>query len=298
MIAATEARRGVVFGLLAYGSWGFFPLFFKALAAVPPLEVLAHRIVWSALFLLAYLGARGRLRDLAAVARDRRTLLTLTATTALIAVNWYVFIWAVARGHVLQASLGYYINPLVNVVLGFLCLGERLRPAQRWCVLLAAAGVTWLGVSFGRVPLIALVLAGSFGLYGLLRKTVRADAPTGLACETLLLLPAALALLLHARSTGQLVFRHAGARTDLLLLAAGPLTALPLMWFADAARRLRLATLGFLQYISPSLQFALAVAVFGEPFTPAHRVAFACIWLALALYSLDTARALRAAPSA
>ncbi|MHB8078724.1 MAG: EamA family transporter RarD [Candidatus Krumholzibacteriia bacterium] len=294
MTAAHETRRGVLYGFLAYGWWGFIALYFRAVQTVMPLEVLAHRIIWSALLLLLLLAARGRLRDLATAVRHRRTLLTLAASTALIAVNWYVFIVAVTTGHLLQASLGYYINPLVNVLLGFVFLGERLRTAQRWSVLLAAVGVAWLGASFREVPVTALVLATSFGLYGLLRKTARADALTGLAFETLLLLPAAALFLGRAHAAERLAFLHREARLDLLLVAAGPITALPLLWFANAARRLRLATVGFLQYLSPSLQFLLAVTVFGERFTPAHRVAFACIWTALAIYTADAVRASRA----
>ena len=294
MTDATETRRGVLYGFLAYGWWGFIALYFRAVQTVTPLEVLSHRIIWSALFLLLFAAARGRLRDLAAAVRHRRTLLALAATTVLIAINWYVFIVAVTTGHVLQASLGYYINPLVNVLLGFIFLGERLRAAQRWSVLLAAVGVAWLGASFREVPVVALVLATSFGLYGLLRKTVRADALTGLTFETLLLLPAAALFLLRAHAAGQLAFLHRGSGLDLLLVAAGPITALPLLWFANAARRLRLATIGFLQYLSPSLQFLLAVTAFGERFTPAHRVAFGCIWTALAIYTVDAIRAARA----
>lgn len=291
---ATEARRGVLYGVLAYGWWGFIALYFRAVQAVTPLEVLSHRIIWSALLLVLLLAARGRLGDLAAAVRQRRTLLTLAATTVLIAVNWYVFIVAVTHGHLLEASLGYYINPLVSVLLGCLFLHERLRTAQRWSVLLAAAGVAWLGASLRVVPGVALVLATSFGLYGLLRKTARADALTGLAFETLLLLPVAALLLLRASAAGQLAFLHRDGPLDLLLVAAGPVTALPLLWFANAARRLRLATVGFLQYMTPSLQFLLAVTVFGERFTPAHRVAFACIWTALTIYTVDAVRAARA----
>jgi len=285
-----EARLGVVYGLLAYAWWGFVALYFKAVANVPALEVLAHRVVWSALLLLVFVAIRGRGRDLRGIARDRRALLTLAGTAALIATNWYVFIWAVAHGHLLQASFGYYINPLVNVLLGVVFLGERLRTPQRWSVALAVVGVAWLGVSYRQVPLVALTLATSFGLYGLLRKTARADALTGLTLETILLLPLALAFLLGEHAAGRLVFLHGDRATDLLLPTAGVVTALPLLWFANAARRLRLATLGFLQYLSPSLQFLLAVALFGEAFTPAHRVAFACIWTALALYTVDTLR--------
>ncbi len=294
MSHSPEARRGVVYGLLAYGFWGLVPVYFKAVASVPPLEVLAHRVVWSALVLAAFVAARGRGAALLEAARDRRTLLTLGASAVLIALNWYVFIWAVGHGRVLQASLGYFINPLVNVLLGVVFLRERLRRPQVASVALAGAGVAWLAASQRQVPVIALVLAASFGLYGLLRKRVRADALTGLTAETLLLFGPALAWLLRRDAEGALVFLHRDAGIDLLLLAAGPVTAAPLLWFANAARRLRLATVGFLQYLSPSLQFSLAVAAYGERFGPAHRVAFACIWAALALYSWDVARGGRA----
>jgi chloramphenicol-sensitive protein RarD len=297
------ARVGVVYGILAYSFWGLVPIYFKAVARVPALEVLAHRVVWSALFLVAFSLWRSRRRDLLAVWRDRGTMLTLGATTLLIATNWYTFIWAVAHNHILQASLGYYINPLVNVSLGFLFLRERLRPAQRLAVALAAAGVLYLGVSYRQVPHIALTLALSFGFYGLLRKTVRADALVGLTIETVMLLPLAAAFLTIRHESGTLVFLHGVSRLgmaakqakvlDWLLVAAGLVTALPLLWYANAVRRLRLATIGFLQYISPSLQFLLAVIAFGEPFGRANAIAFACIWTALAVYSVDALRAAR-----
>lgn len=286
----SEARIGLLYGLAAYTFWGLSVFYFKAIASVPPLEILAHRIFWSVPFLLAWLAARGRLGDLRTALRTWRTLATLLVTTLLIATNWLVFILAVSTGRVLQASLGYYINPLFNVLLGLIFLRERLRPVQWACVLLAASGVAYLTLSFGRLPLISLVLAGTFGLYGLLRKTVPADGPVGLTVETSLLLPVMIGFLAVQAGRGETVFLHASWTIDLLLLLAGLVTTLPLLWFTNAVRRLRLATIGFLQYWSPSLQLFLAVVVFDEPFTRNHLVTFSCIWAALALYSLDALR--------
>jgi len=286
-------RLGVAYGLAAYIWWGFIPLYFKAVASVPPLEVLAHRVVWSLVFLSLILWGRGRLKDVRTVLRDRRSMGLLTVTTVLIAVNWLVFIWSVFNHRLLEASLGYFINPLVNVLLGFLFLKERLRPWQTVAVVLAGLGVIWLAVGSGTTPWIALVLAFSFGTYGLLRKIARPDGPVGLTVETLILTPVALVWLLWSNHQGTLVFGHQGWGMSLLLMAGGPITALPLIWFAEGARRLRYATIGFLQYIAPSLQFLLAVTVFGETFTAAHAVSFGFIWAALLLYSIDTARSLR-----
>ncbi len=288
-----NSRIGVAYGLAAYTAWGFIALYFKAVAHVPPLEVLAHRIVWSLLLLIALLAVRGRLADLRSALADRATVLTLGGTTILIAVNWYVFIWAVTNGHVLQASLGYFINPLVNVLLGVIFLGERLRRAQTASVALAACGVAWLTLRVGQVPVISLALALSFGFYGLLRKKVRADGMTGLTAETLLLAPIALLFLGRLEMRGDLAFTHLDRATDLLLPLGGVVTAVPLVWFANAARRLRYATVGFLQYIAPSLQFLLAVAAFGEPFTRDHLATFACIWTALGIYTWDALRGAR-----
>lgn len=289
----SQKRVGVAYGLAAYLWWGFIPLYFKAVASVPPLEVLAHRVLWSLVFLGLILWARGRQRDFRRVLRDRRSLGLLAVTTVLIAVNWLVFIWAVFNNRLLEASLGYFINPLVNVLLGFLFLRERLRLWQTLAVALAGLGVIWLAVGSGTMPWIALVLAASFGTYGLLRKIARPDGPVGLAVETLLLAPVALGWLWWSSHQGTLVFGERGWGLSLLLMAGGPITALPLVWFAEGARRLRYATIGFLQYIAPSLQFLLAVAVFGEAFTAAHAVSFGLIWAALLLYTLDTMRSLR-----
>ena len=282
----TERRLGVAYGLGAYLLWGFIALYFKAVASVGALEVMAHRIVWSAVLLVAWLALRGRLGELVRALRTPRVLRTLAVTAALIFFNWYVFIWAVANGHVLQCSLGYFINPLVNVLLGVSVLKERLRPRQTISVALALVGVVVLATGTGQVPGIALGLALSFGTYGLLRKTVAAAGDVGLAAETLLLLPAALGYMVYLQGRGGLVFGDA-APLSWLLAAGGLITAVPLVWFANAVRRLRYATVGFLQYIAPSLQFTLAVAVFGETFSRVHALSFGLIWTALGLYSWD-----------
>ena len=288
--ATRAARVGVAYGIVAYGWWGLVPIYFKAVATVPAVEVLAHRILWSVVLLAVWMRLRGRWPAAVAAMRSRRTVITLLATTVLIAGNWYVFIWAVANDHVLQASLGYFINPLVNVLLGFVFLGERLRTWQTLAVALAAAAVLYLTLVYGQFPWIALILAGSFGVYGLLRKTAKVDAPVGLTVETTLLLPLALAYLTYAGVEGELVFGARSRWMDLLLILAGAVTALPLLWFTNAVRRLRLATLGFLQYIAPTGHFLLAVGLYHEPFTAAHGITFGCIWTALVIYSIDTAR--------
>jgi len=290
---AKHKRAGVVYGLAAFLSWGFLPLYFKAVATVPSLEVLAHRVVWSLVFLLALTLFRGRWSSFRALFRSRRTQLTLMTTTGLIAVNWGVFIWAVANGRLVEASLGYFITPLINVLLGFVFLKERLRPMQFVAVGLATCGIVWMTANLGHPPLISMTLAVSFGFYGLLRKQVPASGIQGLTAETMMLAPVAIAWMVWRQREGELVFLHTTTRLDLLLFAAGVITALPLIWFAESARRLRLATMGFLQYLAPSFQLLLAVAVFGEPFTRDHAVSFGLIWIALALYTYDTVRGMK-----
>jgi len=288
--ALREARLGIAYGVACYAWWGLAPLYFKAVKHVPATEVLAHRILWSVIMLIALVRWKEKGDLVRAAIADRRTLLTLVATTALIAVNWLTFIWAIAHDQLLQASLGYYMNPLINVLLGALFLRERLRSIQWLCVALAGAGVTYLTVSGGKMPALAIILAVTFALYGLLRKTVRADALTGLLIETALLAPLSVGYLVLLFYKGDSVFGEHSRLTDLLLLAAGIVTATPLLWFSNAARRLRLTTLGFLQYIAPSLQFLLAVVFFGEAFTVVHKLSFACIWLALGIFTVDAWR--------
>jgi chloramphenicol-sensitive protein RarD len=286
----SPTRTGVLAATAAYLTWGLAPVYWKLLQAVPALELLAHRIVWSFVLVIGWLALSRRLGDLAAAWAHPGTRARLLATTGLIGVNWGLFIWAVNSGHILQASLGYYINPLVSVLLGLVVLGERLSRGQGLAVALAAVGVAVLAVSVGSLPWVSLALAGSFGLYGLLRKTVRADAVLGLGFETSLLTPFALALLVTAGLDGRGAFGRVSATTDGLLAFTGVLTAVPLLLFTAGARRLPLNVVGLLQYITPTCHFALAVAVYHEPFSRAHAVTFALIWSALALYTADARR--------
>jgi chloramphenicol-sensitive protein RarD len=285
-----DVRLGVAYGIAAYGMWGLVPVYFKAVVEVPALEVLAHRIVWSALMLIPIALAQGRRAQVLRVLHDRKTLMVLSLTTVLIATNWFLFIWAVATDRVLEASLGYFINPLVNVVLGVAFLGERLSRPAAVAVALAGIGVAVQVVAIGSLPWIALTLAFSFGLYGLLRKTASVGSVVGLAVETSLLMPVAVGFLVWARHTGGLYLGTGETSTDVLLVLAGLVTTLPLLCFTSAARRLPLATLGFLQYLAPSGQFLLAVLVYGEPLTAVHLVTFGCIWIALAIFTADQIR--------
>ncbi|MCB9514351.1 MAG: EamA family transporter RarD [Candidatus Latescibacteria bacterium] len=286
----SEQRAGVAYGLAAFGWWGLAPFYFHALARVSPWEILAHRIVGSLLLLVVFQAVAGRLAALRALLRDRRTLSLLAVSTLLVSTNWTLFIWSIATGRLLDASFGYFVNPLINVLLGFVLLGERFSRRQGLSLLLALAGVLVLGFGYGRPPWISLTLALSFGGYGLLRKRARTGAVAGLTVETLLAAPFALAYLLWLDHAGRLAFGHAGAGTTWLLAAAGVITALPLLWFVAAARRLRYATVGLLQYVAPTLQFLVAVLAFGEAFTGTHAVSFGLIWCALGLYSWDSLR--------
>ena len=286
-----EAALGVLFGLGAYFTWGFLPLYLKTLVSVPATEVLAHRVIWSLLLLAAVVAAMRRWQPLVALARDPRTIVLLGITSLLIGVNWLIYIWAVNSGHVLETSLGYFINPLVNVALGVIVLGERLRKAQIGAVSLAAAGVVILAVAQGSLPWISLALAFSFSLYGLIRKMAPADPLTGLLAETALLAPLALIYLV---TLGGGSFGQSGS-IDLLLILSGAVTAAPLLMFAAAGKRLRYATLGLLQYIAPTIQFLLAILLFREPLSAAHLVTFACIWIGLAVYAVDAVRVARRA---
>jgi chloramphenicol-sensitive protein RarD len=286
--AHPEARLGVVYGVAAYVWWGLCPIYFKAVASVPTLQVLAHRVVWSVVFLAVLILIQKRRQAVAAVMGDRTKVLRLSLTTVLIANNWGLFIWAVANDELLQASMGYYINPLVNVLLGFVFLRERLRRAQTIAVALAAVGVGYMIAGYGQVPWIALLLALSFGFYGLLRKTTRVEPLAGLTVETALLGPLAVGFLIFEAARGVGVFGAGSWRMDILLALAGVITAVPLLWFVAAAKRMRYATLGLLLYLAPTGQFLLAVVAYGEPFTRDHLITFACIWTALVIYSVDT----------
>lgn len=287
-VARREALIGVGYGLAAFLFWGVAPIYFKLVAHVAPAEILAHRIAWSAVFLLLLIGLLRRWRGVVTALTSWRLFLPLLLSAAILSSNWFTYIVAVNSGQVLQASLGYYINPLVNVLLGMLFLKERLRPAQIAAVALAAIGVAVMIGAAGEVPLIALFLGFSFGFYGLIRKLVPVDAISGLSVEAVALTPFALGYILWLGGTGS--FGAIDLATDLLLVAAGLVTLLPLLWFNAAARRLKLSTVGILQYVAPTGQFLLAVLLFGEEFTPAHMVTFGCIWAGLALYTVDALR--------
>ncbi len=285
------SHYGILYGIAAYGSWGIIPLYFKTVASVPPVEVLAHRAVWSFILLAVLVATLRRWKELWRELHSRKLLLMLTMSTLFIAANWLTFIYAVTTGRVLQASLGYFINPLVNVLLGVLFLRERLRLRQTLSISLALVGVLVLTAIAGGVPWIALALAFTFALYALMRKLVPVDGLMSLTVETLVMAPLALAYLGHlAAATSH---EAPGFRTLGLLMLSGPITTVPLLFFGAAARRLRLSTMGILQYLSPTLQFLLAVLAFGEPFSSAQLLSFACIWTAIAIYATDSLRVAR-----
>lgn len=286
-MSTPEQRHLLTGGLAAaaaYLIWGVFPLYFHALLGVSPGEVLAHRVAWSALFMVALITALRRWPSVLAQLARPGTMKLLTASAFLISSNWLVYIWAVQSGRVLEASLGYFITPLISVLLGVLFLREPLGRRQQAAVALAAFGVLWLVVRVGKVPWVALMLSTSFGLYGLLRKRVPVDAVAGLLAEVAVLAPLALAWLAWLTWRGEGHFTASPLVTTLLALT-GVVTAVPLMLFAVGVRRLALASVGLIAYLNPTTQFALAVWRFGETFTVAHAVAFACIWASLALYS-------------
>jgi len=278
---------GILYAAAAYILWGLFPIYFKALQGVPPLQILWQRIAWAIVFLLMVLASRRQWSWIARVSRQPGILAGFAASAALLSINWFIYIWSVNNDHVIDASLGYFITPLVNVLLGFLLLHERLRPTQWTAVALAAAGVAWLTVNAGHPPWIALSLAVSFGLYGLLRKTAALGALEGLSLETFLLAPIAVGYLGWLSLNHANAFTHAPLEYKFLIMAAGPITAVPLLLFAAGARRIPMSTLGLLQYLAPTLQLLLGVWLYDEPFAGRRALGYAIIWSGLALYSLD-----------
>ncbi|MCL6515335.1 EamA family transporter RarD [Alicyclobacillus sp.] len=283
-------RRGIVYAVLAYGGWGLLPMYWKLFASLSATEVLAHRIVWSALFVWAMLAATGRLKAGLRVAQDRRHLLWMGIGAGLITINWLTYIYAVNSGHIVEASLGYYINPLVSVLLGIVFLHERLNGWQWGALAVAAAGVAISVWAYGRFPWLAISLALSFGLYGLAKKKVSVEAMESLTWETTLVLPLALLYLAGLHLAGVDGGWHLPALRLVLLLLSGVATALPLLWFGMAAKALNLTTLGFVQYLSPTISLLLGVFVYRESFTALDLLAFACIWMALVLYSVSSLR--------
>jgi chloramphenicol-sensitive protein RarD len=280
-------------GLAAYGLWGLIPLYFKSVAGIAPLEVLAHRALWSCVMLVLLIGWRGRWAELRRELRSPKLLAMLALTSLLIAANWLTFIYAVISRQLLQASLGYFVNPLVSVLLGVVFLRERLRPYQMASIALAIAGVIVLAAMVGQLPWISLTLALSFALYGLLRKLMPVDGMVSLAVETFVMAPFAVAYLGYLAASEQITGYEPPAVG--LLMLSGPVTTVPLLFFGAAARRLRLSTLGILQYVTPTGHFLLAVLAFGESFSTPQLLSFACIWTAVAIYTVDSYRAARQA---
>ncbi|WP_404970228.1 EamA family transporter RarD [Vibrio campbellii] len=285
-----RARQGVLLAVGAYTMWGIAPIYFKSIAEVSPLEILSHRVFWSFFLLAALLHFGRQWRSVRDIIKNKTKMMYLVSTAILVGANWLIFIWAVTSNHMLDASLGYYINPLINVLLGMVFLGERLRKLQWFAVALAACGVLVQLIVFGSVPVVAIALAMSFGFYGLLRKKVSVEAQTGLFIETLVMLPAASIFLFFVASTPTSNMFENPWQLNTLLIAAGVITTLPLLCFTGAATRLKLSTLGFFQYIGPSLMFLLAVLIYGEPFTSDKAITFAFIWGALVVFSFDGLR--------
>jgi chloramphenicol-sensitive protein RarD len=282
-----ETRRGAVFATAAFTFWGVTPLYYKLLLSVGPLEVLAHRIFWTVIMGCLVLQVRRDWRRMMPVVRSRRTMITLLASSLLVSTNWLVYIYAIQTDRVLDASLGYYINPLVNVLLGMVFLRERMSVARAIAVALAAIGTLTLAISNQGTPWIALCLGFSFGFYGLLRKRLHVPVVGALVIETVYLLPPAMMLLVWKFAAGTAALPYQGLSIGLLLVAAGPVTMLPLLWFTMAARRLPLSVIGLFQYIGPSISFLLAVFLFGEPFSRVQAITFGCIWAGLAVSSVD-----------
>ncbi len=284
-----ELRLGLICGIAAYALWGLFPIYLKALGDTAPTEIVAHRILWSVPFGAFILSLRGQWRETLAALKQKRIVALLAVSAVLITLNWLVYVWAVANDRVLQASLGYYINPLIFIAMGVVVLKEKLSRAQMVAVALAAAGVLVLTLGAGVFPWPSFVLAFSFTLYGFVRKTTPVGAMPGLFIETVLLSPLALLFLMWLQRQGTLALGHESTALDILLFLAGPATVIPLVLFALAARRLSLTMIGFLQYIGPTGQLLLGL-YYGEPFTPFHAVCFTLIWSALALISVDAVR--------
>lgn len=278
-------HSGILSAALAFLCWGLFPIYFHAIGDVPPVQILAHRVLWSLGFLLVVLALRRQWKWLAQV-RQPRVFWSFAASAFLLSANWLVYIWAVKNGHVIEASLGYFINPLVNIMFGYLLLKERMRPAQWGAIAIAALGVGWLTWQSGSVPWIALLLAATFGGYGLLRKTAALGALEGLSFETMVLFPFAAAYVGWLTVSGDNAFVNAPLDTTrILLIAAGPITAVPLLLFATGARKIPLSILGLLQYLSPTIQFLLGVWLFHEAFSSDRLVGFLMIWAALVLFA-------------
>ncbi|MET0929980.1 MAG: EamA family transporter RarD [Aeromicrobium sp.] len=282
-----DSKGGVIFGVAAYLCWGFFPLYWPLLEPAGSLEILAHRFVWSMVFVLVAITATGRWATFRAIARDRRMMLILAAASITIALNWGGFIYGVTNGHVIETSLGYFINPLVTVLLAVFVLKEKLRPAQWVAVAVGTIAVVVLTVDYGRLPWVALLVAFSFATYGFLKKKADLGAFEGLGMETAILFPVALAFLIVLQLRGELAFGHEGPGNVALLVGTGVVTAIPLLLFGAAATRLSLSTIGILQYLGPVIQFITGLLIFDEDMTGPRWAGFVIVWLALVIFTVD-----------
>lgn len=292
-----EMKKGILYAVFSYLLWGLLPIYWKFLGDVQADEILANRVIWSFTFMLLLIIATGKwslfLETIKSFKENKKLFWTLVVASILVSCNWYIYIWAVNHGHIVQTSLGYYINPLVSVLLGIIFLKERLSTAQSLSFLLAAAGVMILSLSYHQFPWVALLLALTFGFYGLAKKLIKVDSAIGLALETMVITPIALIYVLGLFMQGRQSFLSVSYTTDFLLIGAGAATAVPLLYFAKGAQIIPLSMLGFIQYISPTITLILGVFVYGEEFTKVHLLSFLCIWTALTLYSLSSSKFLK-----
>ena len=285
-----KQNRGLIYGVAAYGIWGLFPLFWPLMAPAGSLEILAHRIAWSLAFLALFNSLRGRWSSILKVLRSSRLVWQLVAAAVLITVNWGLYIWSVNNGHIIDASFGYFMNPLINVLLGILLFKEKLNLPQRVAVGIAAAGVVWMAVDAGTLPWIGLVLAFSFAGYGAVKKQLKVPATDSLSVETILLAPVAVGYLVWLEANGSAAFLHEGGWQALASIAAGPVTAVPLVFFAAAAKRLPYSTLGVVQYLTPTMQFLLGWLLFNEAMSSGRWLGFGLVWVALVVFTVDAVR--------
>ena len=280
-------KKGIWYGIAAYAMWGFFPIYWKLLHDVPALQLLGHRIAWSFLLLLAFIFITRQWKDFRSVAFERKTLGIYTIAGVLLSINWLIYVWGVNAGFIVETSLGYFINPLLSVLFGVIFLREKLRPMQWLPVVIAAIGVTYLTITYGRLPWIALSLAVSFGLYGLVKKLSPLGSVFGLTLETGIVFPIAIVYLIVMQSTGSGEFLHDGITVDLLLIGAGVVTTIPLLMFASAAKEIPLNMIGVLQYFAPTIQFLIGVFIYKEPFDTTRFIGFGIVWIALIIFWIE-----------
>jgi chloramphenicol-sensitive protein RarD len=281
------SNKGIWYGIAAYAMWGFFPIYWKLLHDVPALQLLGHRIVWSFLLLLAFIFITHQWNDFRAVAFDRKTLGIYSVAGVLLSLNWLIYVWGVNAGFIVETSLGYFINPLLSVLFGVIFLREKLRPLQWLPVVVAAIGVTYLTITYGRLPWIALSLAVTFGLYGLVKKLSPLGSVFGLTLETGIVFPIALVYLTVIQASGAGKFLHDGTTMDLLLVGAGIVTTIPLVMFASAAKEIPLNMIGVLQYFAPTIQFLIGVFLYKEPFDHTRLIGFGIVWVALVIFWVE-----------